>query len=98
MAWKPETLKRLNSHYQANSTICQLSRMYIRADMRRRGIGANLEGRAAEKATELDYKNIYLHADMRASGTLDYWYARGYSKLSQNIEMKIIDFNKKLHS
>lgn len=95
MMWKPRTLNRLHSHYPEGSNICQLSRMYIREDMRGRGIGRRLEVAAAAEAERLGYEDIYLHADFKAVSTLGFWDACGYVRIGYDKELQIIDYNKK---
>ena len=97
MKWKPGTLNRLISYYSDGAAVCQLSRMYIREDLRGHGIGRRLEAYAASEAGALNYRDIYLHADSRALSTLAFWDACGYVRLGFENELQIIDYNKKLH-
>lgn len=97
MKWKPDTLGRLNFQYPDGSQVCQLSRMYIRDDMRGRGLGRKIEAQAVLEAKSLDYRDIYLHADSNAIGTLAFWDACGYVRLGFETELQIVDYGKELH-
>ncbi|WJR67084.1 GNAT family N-acetyltransferase [Neorhizobium sp. CSC1952] len=97
MYWKPDTLYRLMPYYPDSTAVCQLSRMYIREDMRGRGIGRKLEAEAISEAVRLNYRDIYLHADAEARDTLAFWDARQYVRIGHNEELHIVDYNKKLH-
>ncbi|MDR6100576.1 GNAT superfamily N-acetyltransferase [Agrobacterium larrymoorei] len=97
MRWKPATLRRLSKYYSDGSGVCQLSRMYVREDLRGCGIGSSIEKEASLEAIQLQYNQIYLHADSRATDTLAYWTARKYLQIGRDEQLMIVDYNKKLH-
>lgn len=93
MKWKPETLARVAGSFVDERT-CQVSRMYVREDIRRHGIGSKLEYTASCAAAKLGYQSIYLHADAGTQSALNFWKSRGYRELGLDQEFSIVEFKK----
>lgn len=78
LSWKPTLLQELSARYPVPDEVASLWRVYIRKDWRSRGLGKWLARLSEDKARELGYKTMYLHASTDATDTMKFWQACGY--------------------
>src|SRR5262249_4184410 len=73
LAWKPNLVAMFRDRYSRGEEIASLWRLYVRKDMRERGLGRWLTTLCETEAARLGYGTMYLHASSDAPGTLAFW-------------------------
>lgn len=103
LAKKPSTRERLRDRYPDTDRVCQIARVYLEPDARRKGLGSSVVAALETRARELGYITSYLHADAETADTLSFWRSQGYSEFdrfsypSPRGTDRSVDFEKSLH-
>jgi len=75
---KPALAIRLQDRYRDAASVCQIVRVYLEPDLRRKGLGRAIASALEEKARDLGYVTSYLHADAQTPDALSFWRSQGY--------------------
>ncbi|WP_313292125.1 GNAT family N-acetyltransferase [Rhizobium rhizoryzae] len=75
---KPALAIRLQDRYRYAAGVCQIVRVYLEPDLRRKGLGRAIASALEEKARGIGYVTSYLHADAQTPETLSFWRSQGY--------------------
>lgn len=81
--WKPAIVRAFRDRYRNPGTVCSLWRLYVRQDLRGRGLGRSLNALAENEAVRLGYDTMYLHASSDAGATISFWKAMGYADIGE---------------
>ncbi|MFB9275487.1 GNAT family N-acetyltransferase [Cohnella cellulosilytica] len=58
--------------------VCEIVKVYIHPNWRRKGIGSRLYAEAERTAREAGYAESYLHTSLHLPGGYSFWQSRGY--------------------
>jgi GNAT superfamily N-acetyltransferase len=75
---KPALAIRLQDRYRDPASVCQIVRVYLEPDLRRKGLGGAIVSALEGTARDLGYVTSYLHADAETPETLGFWRSQGY--------------------
>jgi GNAT superfamily N-acetyltransferase len=78
LGWKPNIVTMFRERYPRGEDIASIWRVYVREDLRRRGLGRWLTALCEKEATRLGYRAMYLHATSDALATVAFWQSVGY--------------------
>lgn len=81
LAWKPNIVTMFPGRYRRGEEVASLWRVYVRKDLRGRGLGRWLAALCETEAAGLGYRVMYLHATSDALATLAFWQAVGYREI-----------------
>jgi GNAT superfamily N-acetyltransferase len=80
---KPALAIRLQVRYCSAANVCQIVRVYLEPDLRRKGLGRAVAAALEEKARDLGYVTSDLYADAETPDTLSFWRSQGYIKFGR---------------
>lgn len=82
LSWKPNLVAAFADRYPSPDDVKQLVRVYVRKDLRGKGIGQWLAGLAETEAQMQGFKTLYLHANTDTVATIVFWRAQGFSEFA----------------
>ncbi len=75
----------------------ELGRMYIKEELRRKGVGSLLFNKMVEFCRESEYETIYLHTHKHLPGGFDFWKKSGFIvKIEEDNEEETIHMEKSI--
>lgn len=83
LSWQPALAAALADRYADPGAVPTLTRSYVRADLRGRGLGAALAGLAEAAARDFGDRVIYLHTNVDAPAAQRFWRARGWREFAR---------------
>jgi GNAT superfamily N-acetyltransferase len=89
--WKPNLVRAFRDRYPRPESVASLWRVYVRKDRRRHGLGQWLNRLSEDRARELGYETMYLHATASADATVAFWKASGYEFFAGDAETAHFD-------
>lgn len=78
LAWKPGLAATFADRYPLPDDVTQLVRVYVRKNLRGRGIGHWLARLAQAEARRQNFETLYLHANTDTAATIAFWRAQGF--------------------
>jgi ribosomal protein S18 acetylase RimI-like enzyme len=78
----------------ANGSVCELQRMYLRPQSRGRGIGHALLQRCADTARQLRYERCYAEASSEMSAAIAFYERHGFERLTASLSAATLIQNK----
>jgi len=83
LSWQPALATTLADRYADLATVPTLTRAYVRADLRGRGLGAALAGLAEAAARDFGDRVIYLHTNADAPAAQRFWHVQGWREFAR---------------
>lgn len=82
LMWKPNLVAAFADRYPSPAGVTQLVRVYVRKDLRGRGIGQWLTTLAQTEAQRPGFETLYLHANTDTAATIAFWRAQGFCEFA----------------